>query len=390
MARYISSNANRHFVALEQDYGAVPAISAANRIPAVKLMAGHEFVRPERRDKTGSRTYPGHPNGLKRRAEYQLKTYMTGWTPGGEPPGYGALFQGGTGGERVEFGGGIVGSQSIGKALVFAGSHGLSEGQAVTFGGEMRFVARVTSQVEVELNAPFSIAPNAGAPIGATLTYPLGLELPSLSLFDYWSPETAVQRLVCGAAVNRMRVAVNGDFHSFEFSGPAMDVLDSASFVAGEGGLAQFPVEPETAPSPHSIIPGHLGQVWFGESPDRLYTVTRLDLELVNDAELRDREYGSMTARGISPGRRVVSADVEVFERDDEASGGLYRAARARRPVSLMVQLGEQAGQLFGIWAPALIPTVPEFDDSDTRLRWSFEGCRAQGTAEDELAIAFG
>jgi hypothetical protein len=377
-------------VALEQDYGIVPVISAANRIPAVKLAANQEFVRPERRDKTGSRTYPGHPNGLKRRADFQLKTYMTGWTPGAGPPGYGALFQGATGGSPLAFGGGLAGAGSSGKTLVFAGAHGLSEGQAVPFGGEIRFVAQVTSDVEVELNAPFTITPSAGAAVGATLTYPLGQELTSLSLFDYWSPETAVHRVVCGAAANRMRVAVNGDFHSFEFSGPAMDVLDSASFATGEGGQAQFPAEPEAATLTHSIIPGHLGQVWFGESPDRFYTVTRLDLELVNDAELRDQEYGSLMARGISPGRRVVSADVEIFERDDEATRGLYRAARERHPVSLMVQLGEQAGQLFGIWAAALIPTVPEFDDSDTRLRWSFEGCRAQGSADDELWIAFG
>ena len=37
MASYISSNANRFYTALESAYGQVPAITGANRIPAVKL-----------------------------------------------------------------------------------------------------------------------------------------------------------------------------------------------------------------------------------------------------------------------------------------------------------------------------------------------------------------
>ena len=37
-----------------------------------------------------------------------------------------------------------------------------------------------------------------------------------------------------------------------------------------------------------------------------------------------------------------------------------------------------------------VIPEVPEFDDSDTRLKWNFGDSRAQGTADDEIFIAFG
>ncbi|MEI9972411.1 MAG: hypothetical protein WDO73_10370 [Ignavibacteriota bacterium] len=37
MASYISSNANRFYTALESAYGQTPAITAANRIPALKL-----------------------------------------------------------------------------------------------------------------------------------------------------------------------------------------------------------------------------------------------------------------------------------------------------------------------------------------------------------------
>ena len=36
-----------------------------------------------------------------------------------------------------------------------------------------------------------------------------------------------------------------------------------------------------------------------------------------------------------------------------------------------------------------VVPEVPNYNDSDTRLVWDFKNNLAQGTAEDELYIAF-
>jgi hypothetical protein len=33
---------------------------------------------------------------------------------------------------------------------------------------------------------------------------------------------------------------------------------------------------------------------------------------------------------------------------------------------------------------------VPEFDDSTNRLQWKFRPSRAQGTVDNEIAVAFG
>ena len=54
-----------------------------------------------------------------------------------------------------------------------------------------------------------------------------------------------------------------------------------------------------------------------------------------------------------------------------------------------MLQLGQQSSQLFGAYMPAMVPQVPEFDDSETRLQWTFQNNRAQGAVNDELYIAF-
>lgn len=55
-----------------------------------------------------------------------------------------------------------------------------------------------------------------------------------------------------------------------------------------------------------------------------------------------------------------------------------------------MFQLCEQSGQVMGVYLQSVVPEVPEFDDGQTLLQWSFQGSRAQGTTDDEVAVAFG
>ena len=76
---YILSNDNRFYVALEQSYGAAAAISAGNRIPAVKLTTKQQIEKVQRADKTGSRTFAGNPSGLRKQTSFGLKTYMANW-----------------------------------------------------------------------------------------------------------------------------------------------------------------------------------------------------------------------------------------------------------------------------------------------------------------------
>lgn len=387
---YISSKANRFYTALESGFGQVAAVSAANRIPAVKLSARQQMRTAERKDKTGSRTFVGLPPGGRRRTEFDLRTYMTTWGDPTGQPGYGPMFQACLGATPLIGIGGVAGVGSSGTTVVFTEPHGLAPGQAVTSNGEMRFVEAVVDETTVTVNAPFTIAPGAGAAIGATCTYFPATELPSATIFDYWSPATAVQRILCGAAVNRMEVAVNGDFHEFHFSGLAQDLLDSSSFAEGLGALSTFPEEPALEQFDYSIIPGHMGQAWLGSTPSQFYTITSATFTVDNDLDLRAKEFGSNVPKCISPGQRSVTVDFELYGLDDDATTGLYQAARQGSPVSVMFQLGEQEGQLMGVYLKSVTPEVPEFEDTEARLRWKFSGSRAQGTADDEIAVAFG
>ena len=291
----------------------------------------------------------------------------------------------------MRFAGGTVASSTAAGRLGFGAPHGLAAGQAVCCGGEIRFVAAIVDAQTVQLNAPFTVLPAAGATITATVTYAPATELKSVSIFDYWSPATAVQRLLCGAGVDQMEILVNGDYHEFHFSGIAKDVVDSCELRAGAAQLQSFPAEPALAAFDYSIVPGHMGQAWLGT----------IAIAVLHDHERDDRgeeragheEPGiriSAAPLAISPGQRTVTAAFDLYTRDDDATKELYQAARQQSPISVMFQLGEIEGQLMGVYLKSVVPEVPEFDDGENRLQWKFRASRAQGTVDDEISVAFG
>ncbi|MBZ5579458.1 MAG: hypothetical protein LAP40_23105 [Acidobacteriia bacterium] len=390
MASYISSNANRLYTALESSYGSVGAIVSANRIPALKLTVRHQLETTTRKDKTGSRTFTGLPAGGRRRTDFELRTYLTSWQKSAGSPGYGPLFQAALGRAPLQFGGGTVASSTSDGRVTFAAPHGLSAGQAVSAAGEIRFVSAVVDAGSVQLNAPFASPPAPATEIGAAVTYTPATELPSVSVLDCWSPDTAVQRLLCGAAVDQMEILVNGDYHELRFRGLAQDVVDTSSFSAGSAQLQSFPAEPALDAFDYSIVPGNMGQAWLGTSPTQFFTITNASVVLKNALDTRAREFGSSVPRAISPGQRTVTAAFDLYGLDDDATKGLYQAARQQSPITVMFQLGEADGQVMAVHLKSVVPEVPEFDDSQNRMQWRFRGSRAQGTADDEIAVAFG
>jgi len=390
MPSYISSNANRFYTGLETSYGKTPAIAAQNRFPAVKLTAKNQLEKVERRDKTGSRTFVGIPAGLRRTTSFDLTTYMTSWGGQSSGPSYGPLFQASMGAAPATYAGGLAAAGSSATSLNFAAPHGLAVGQGVSCNSEIRFVTAIVSATAVQVNAPFSSAPAAGTEIAPSVSYFPATELPSVSIFDYWDPTTALQRILCGAAVNRMSVKVNGDFHQFEFEGMAQDLIDSSSFAAGMGQLSKFPVEPAIGAFDYSIVPGNMGEAWLGSTPGQFYTITSGTFQLDNGLDMRSKEFGTNLPQAIAPGPRSVTAAFSLYQLDDAATQGLYQAARQQSPISVMFQLGQQTGQLVGVYMMSVVPVVPDFDDTDNRLQWKFQGSKAQGTANNEIVVAFG
>ena len=388
MANYISSNANRFYVALEQHYGQAAAILAANRFPAVKLQVEQSLLYGKRLDKTGSRTFLGAPKTARRRTVFQVHTYLTSWSGAGQPS-YGPLFQSATGGSPVLNAGLVVANVQSPTQLQTTAPHGLAFGTAVAFSNEIRFVTAVPDSTTIILNAPFSNQLTPNASFAQTVTYALATTLPSVTLYDYWDPPSAVSRVITGAVVDTLNLAVNGDYHEFVFTGPACDLLDSSSFVVGSAGLASFPSEPALGDFNYSIVPGQLGQVWLGSTPSQFFTLTAANLEIKNNIDVRNQEFGSSYPRSVAPGMREVVVNFALFAQDDTQTAALYAAAKQRGTISAMLQLGQQQSEIMGIFLPTVTPEIPAFIDSETRLQWQFKNNLAQGTADDEIYIAF-
>jgi hypothetical protein len=388
MANYISSNANRFYAAIEMSYGQVAPVTSANRFPAVRLQAQQLLETGKRLDKTGTRTFLGSARNGRRHTAFQIRTYLTSWTGSGEPP-YGPLFRAALGGPAQLNSGLVVASLQNLTQLQTTTPHGLLSGSGVSFANEIRFVTDVPDGSTMVVNAPFSTTPGANAVLAPAVTYRVSTALPSLTLYDYWDPPSAVSRLVAGAAVDSLDVLVNGDYHEFVFNGPAADLLDSSSIASGTAGLTSLPQEPALQDFSYSIVPGHLGQVWLGNQATQFFTLTEASIGLTNSVELRNVEFGSSYPRAIAAGMRVVSSNLTLLAQDDTQTAALYSAAKNRDPVSAMLQLGQQQGQLMGIFLPKMTPEIPNFKDSGTRLLWEFKHNRAQGSSDDEISIAF-
>jgi hypothetical protein len=388
MPSYIRSNSNRFYAAIESSYAVAAQITASNRFPATRLRAQQIVERPLRFDKTGTRTsLTANPDGT-RRTGFELRTFLSTWTTGGQLP-YGAFFQAAMGAVPETAEGMTVAGVSGPVTFTTETPHGRSVGSAISNGREIRFVTAVRDPNQLTVNAPFSNSIVSGTPLNTTITYRLATDLPTVSMYDYWDPTTAISRLLTGAAVNVMQISVMGDQHEFVFSGPAADLVDALTFSSGSAGLDSFPMEPSAVPTNVGAVPGHLGQAWLGGTASRFFTVTEASIQLQNTIELRNQDFGSSYPHSITPGTRQVKAGFSLFTRDDNQTSALYTAAKQRGTISMMLQMGKQKGQLMGVYLPSVTPALPAFDDSETRLRWIFKNNVAQGTADDELYIAF-
>lgn len=313
MSTYISSNANRFYVAKESAYGQAAPVSAGNRFPAVRLHVHQSLQAGRRLDKTGTRTFLGTSSSSRRLTAFEVQTYLTSWSGSGEPS-YGPLFEAALGAPpRLSAG---LSVSTVQGALQFQTTtpHGLHVGSALSHGNEIRFVTGVLDSSTVSINAPFKTNLQQGNVLAPAVTYGLSTLLPSVTVYDYWDPITAVSRIVVGGAVDALSVSVNGDFHEFSFAGPAADLLDSSAF-AGSAGFASYPTEPSLAGFDHSIVPGHLGEVWLGGTASQFFTLTGATLEVKNNVEARDHEYGSSYPRAISAGEREVILSLHCWPR---------------------------------------------------------------------------
>jgi len=388
MSSYILSTANRFYAGIEGSFGNATAIAAQNRFVASRVNAMQVVSPSIRRDKNGSRTCfsPG-THGFRTTA-FEALSYLTSNSALGTPS-CGVLFQSALGGAPQVSSGLIVGNAPDGSTVQTTKAHGLAVGSAISYAGEIRFVTAVQNATTVNVNAPFSNIPPAGAALPTAATYGVALTLPSLTIYDYWDPADAVSRIITGATVNNFELSISGGAHEFSFSGPASNLIDSVSFRGGTAGLSAFPAEPPSGQFDYSFVSGNLGQAWLGTNVAPFFTLTDVHLRIVNNLQARSGEFGSSHPLAFVPGRRQVTVDFTLVAQDDAQTTALYQIAKQRGTISALLQLGQQHGEMMAIYLPSVTPQIPSFDDSCQRLVWHFANNKAGGVIENEIFVAF-
>ncbi len=216
-------------------------------------------------------------------------------------------------------------------------------------------------------------APATGDSVKGAVTYTLTSQLAvSLTIAHYLDHIT---RELLGVGINSLELAFDANEEPrFTASGPA---------ATQRTGTAQ------AQPAGFTTVGGHppsglTGQLLVNGTA---YLCKSLSVSLANALAVRNQEYGVSTASELyRQGRREISLSLEAFAENEAA---LYDLAEAGSTPSLLLQTGNAPGNIVCVYAPKIDLMVPDQDDPDEEVTWSFEALAIE-TADgrnDELTL---
>ena len=218
------------------------------------------------------------------------------------------------------------------------------------------------------------VPPATGDTVKGGVTYQLTTDLAiSLTIAHYL---TGFQRELLGAGINQMAVSVDpNEEPRLTVSGPAKDQLT---------GTAQ------AQPGAFTTVGGNPPSGLVGELliDDTAYLFKTLEVSLANGLAVRNSEYGVNGATELyRQGRREITVSLDAFA---ETEATLYDKAEAGTNVSILKQTGRVEGNIVAVYLPKVEFKVPEMDDGDEEVSWSFDAMALE-TADaknDELTLA--
>ena len=269
----VSSNNERLYAALETAYGQVPAITAQNRIPLMNLGAKQIPVATGGRIRQEAEHFPGFRTQFAETRSFQLSTLMTEWTnQTARLRRRGRCFK-----------------RRWGRAPSLYGRNGGAASRA-----RRRFNSR----------RPHGLTSGAGDhfgdrnPVcGGGGEYDYGVH--QRSVHDYARGRSGNGRdddVLAGGGLGereplRLLGSKRGGTADCERRGDGQDADKSerrfpgvrlfgaiAGFAGqrelhqrGKGGLTAYPAEPAQTGFDYTIVPGNLGQVWMGATPNEFF-----------------------------------------------------------------------------------------------------------------------
>lgn len=231
MSNYVLAPQQRAYAKIEATFGVNPGLAAGNGFRFMRL----EPAKPQeyilRRDKQGTRTFPGVVPGGRRRGDLPIDAHVIPNGAAGTKPDMDPFYQAAFGTAGTTWVGNTVGAGSTTTSIVFVdNSQPLTVGQFISYNGEARYVTAYNSSTfTATVTPPFSFAPPAATVMGSSFNYLLGTNLPSVTIGSYWDPSTAEQDLITGWVCQTMRLTINTETTDVAFTGQAQDRQDNIS-----------------------------------------------------------------------------------------------------------------------------------------------------------------
>jgi hypothetical protein len=383
---YIASLSNRIFIKSEVDSPTLNNMAEAQIAPITAFELSSNRKQLYRRDKTGFRSESPVMGPQRELIEFNLDSYGTGWAGGSSKPAISSILESGLC-KSAELSSSFAVQSSAGTSISLQADAALSIGMGLSFGSEIRFIESISGPRDFTINAAFSVQLDSGSQLDGCANLSLGESVNPMSILDSWAPSQAIQRFVTGAVTDVLKVNINNDFLEISAKGYARNLYDNVSGIGGSE--FQFPEAPANFSAlENSPIAGHLGQAFIGVPAASLCTLTQAELRIDNNIEPRTDEFGCFSTKAFVLGRRRVSLDLTIFERNDALSQALYAKAVNNEPVPVMLQIGNQPGSMFAIYLPSVLFPVPAFSDAQPRLLWQFRNAIAMGLQNDEVFIA--
>ena len=216
-------------------------------------------------------------------------------------------------------------------------------------------------------------APATGDDVKGGITYKLSTDLAtSLTIAHY----TDKKRILVGAGVDALTLS--------------FDANEEPRITATGPGAQQLTDTGQTKPASFTTVGGNPPSGLVGEFyiDDTLYLIKTMEIGITNGLMVRNQEYGvNKPTELYRSGRREITIGMEAFA---ETETTLYDLAEAGTNVKLLKQTGLTEGNIVAIYAPKVEFTVPEQDDPDEEINWTFAGVALETLDDlnDELYIA--
>lgn len=266
---------------------------------------------------------------------------------------------------------------ATGATVASAGALAIGDAVLIAVTGQSGPFVRVLTGVSgaaLTWSPALPAAPSSGDALKGGVTYSLTTDLAiSLTVAHYLS---TFKRELLGVGINQLTLGFDqNEEPRATASGPAATQLSGTT---------------QSKPAAFTTVGGNPPSGLVGECliDGTAYLIKTLEVGMTNGIVARNREYGVNTPTEIyRQGRRETTLSLEA---DAETEATLYDKTEAGTNVTLLKQTGKTEGNIVAIYCPKAEFKVPEQDDPDEEVNWSFTGMALETVdgANDELTLA--